>query len=320
MPKDILIKLASVKYSGKSIGDDIRIEIETVGEFFGINKQIKYGTTKQINKEIAKFTVDQPSFSLPIVIRIIEKDWVHNDVGSTSVKLKVDLSVSTPQVSTHRISVIEKRWKYKHPEAIFDVKLEVQAIDAIRYIRETDQGFVKVVMDDDSKESLPAFLKVRYERREANRDYFTILEGILQERKGSVKLDKDGSSFLQSENEHTGSVHMVYSLSKNKFKVKGKSYKVVSHPSNSWKKGFYDIEIPDHSHKLGRPYLDRASKAMTWFHIGHDPNDERYLHTGSQTAGCITLNEIEKWDEVYNILIRARKGDFKSIGTLEVID
>ncbi len=64
--------------------------------------------------------------------------------------------------------------------------------------------------------------------------------------------------------------------------------------------------------------LDRSSRAKTWFRIGHE--GERYLHTGGRSLGCVTITEVEKWNEIYNKLIKARKGDFLSVGVLEVID
>jgi len=320
MTKAIILTLESVKYSGDSIGDDIRIEIEALGEYISLNKTIKNNTTRELNEKICTFRGIQASFIFPLTVRIIERDLIFNDVGIEQFKIRVDLSNFGSQKIVQIIKVVESRWPFRKPEAFFDVTFNIQVVDIFRYVRETDQGFVKVRMDDGSIESLASFLKVKYEGQEVNRDCFTILEGVFQNRTASVKLDEDGSSFLQLENEHTGPVHMIYSLSKDKLKVKGKSYNVVKEVSNSWKKGFYDVEIPDHIHELGRSYTDRARKAMVWFHIGHDPKDERYLHTGSITAGCITINEVEKWDELWNVVVRGRKRDGKSVGILEVID
>ena len=50
-------------------------------------------------------------------------------------------------------------------------------------------------------------------------------------------------------------------------------------------------------------------------HIG-----DRYLHTGQRSLGCITIIENARWLEIYNILIKARKNDFVSVGVIEVID
>lgn len=78
----------------------------------------------------------------------------------------------------------------------------------------------------------------------------------------------------------------------------------------------YDIEIPDYAHRGGANYPE-AKRAKTWFKIGH--NGERYLHAGGHSLGCMTVIEVTRWMEIYNALIKARKGDFMSVGVLEVI-
>jgi len=83
-------------------------------------------------------------------------------------------------------------------------------------------------------------------------------------------------------------------------------------------KGAYDIEIPDYPHPGGARYQQEAPRAKTWFRVGH--SGERYLHAGGRSLGCITIIEISRWGEIYNSLIKARKGDSASVGVLEVVD
>ncbi len=63
---------------------------------------------------------------------------------------------------------------------------------------------------------------------------------------------------------------------------------------------------------------NKSIRSMSWFRIGHI--GERYLHTGNHSLGCITMTEVERWDEIYDKLIKARKGDFLSVGMLEIVD
>ncbi|MDP3043181.1 MAG: hypothetical protein Q8N21_02150 [bacterium] len=95
-------------------------------------------------------------------------------------------------------------------------------------------------------------------------------------------------------------------------------YHADDHQDSPWKKGLYDIEIPDYPHLGGSRYKNEAKWAKTWFRIGH--KRERYLHTGRVSLGCITITDVKNWDEIYNKLIKARKGDFISVGALEVVD
>ncbi|MFY9462917.1 MAG: hypothetical protein WAP52_01890 [Candidatus Sungiibacteriota bacterium] len=77
--------------------------------------------------------------------------------------------------------------------------------------------------------------------------------------------------------------------------------------------------MPDAPHWGGEPYLDRAKLAKVWFKVSHR-DDKRYLHPGARTAGCITLTEISRWDELCKILLKARKGDGRSVGVVEITD
>ena len=71
--KILSLTLASIKYSGDSVGDDIRAEIDVFGKFLRIDKIIKVSATKEINQEIGKFETDQKLFKSGIRITIIEK-------------------------------------------------------------------------------------------------------------------------------------------------------------------------------------------------------------------------------------------------------
>ena len=54
-----------------------------------------------------------------------------------------------------------------------------------------------------------------------------------------------------------------------------------------------------------------------WFRIGH--SGDRYVHTGTVSAGCLSMNEIKKWDNLCIKMLKTRKGDGVSVGTLKVI-
>jgi hypothetical protein len=165
---------------------------------------------------------------------------------------------------------------------------------------------------------LHAFLKVQSEYIEKGREYFTILEGIYKNQKASVSLGENMESRLLPKTEHQPPIYLKYSIFQKALYIGNSKYQTTDHTDSPWKKGWYDVELPDYPHKDRRNYVNIASRAKTWFRIGHE--GERYLHTGSRSLGCITITEIEKWDEIYNKLIKARKGDFLSVGVLEVVD
>ncbi|MFH1030141.1 MAG: hypothetical protein V1770_02685 [bacterium] len=69
--------------------------------------------------------------------------------------------------------------------------------------------------------------------------------------KASVKIEEYGTSYLEKENPHTAPVSITYSISKKTARFKNKVYATIDYPNSPWEKGFYDIEIPDHSHGGG---------------------------------------------------------------------
>lgn len=325
MIKSIQLKLLKIKYSGDSIGDDIRVEIEISGQFSRVDETIKVGVTAEINKEIGKFETDQKVFKTNARITIIEKDTLFNDVGGIDGNMEIDTSITKPQQVIYKVQVRETRsilgkfWGKKI--ANFEIILEANVTDVVRYVpNENDgNGWLKVkLVDNKSIESLPAYLKVKLEQSVNGREYFTILEGAYRNKSASVKLKDNGSSNLISGAQHEPMARASYSIAKKIFTLNGKKYATVDYKNAPWEKGLHDIEIPDYPHLGGARYEKQAPRAKTWFRIGH--SGERYLHTGGYSLGCMTIIETTRWREIYDVLIKARKGDFMSVGALEVVD
>ncbi len=324
MTKLIQLKLSKIKYTGDSIGDDIRIEIDCLNHALDVNKTVENGSTVAIGLPVGQFFTGEPSLVLPLEIKVIERDTVWNDVGTAEQRLIVDTRKQEPQTFTSTIEIREARPYKTRKKAIFELTFEAKIGEAVAYIslEKSDGGWTKVLSEPGGEEiSLPAYLKVRLEKEEKNRQYFTIAEGVRRGERASVTRGKDGSSFLQTENPHTGPVHFTYSLSTRILKLKTRRYLTLDYRNDEkpWERQLYTIAIPDSPHKGGRAYLNRAALALIWFKTSH-PDKSRYLHPGKYTAGCITLTEIERWDELCKVLLKARSGDGKNIGTAEITD
>ncbi|MGK5090418.1 hypothetical protein WDW89_00220 [Deltaproteobacteria bacterium TL4] len=113
MNKIVILKWVGLKYSGDSIGRNLRIEMEVPNRFLGINKKLSQGKSVNLNQEIGQFLTSQPSFSLPVQIRIIERDPVFKDVGSLQTTIPVDLKtfIHTGRASLGCITILEReRW------------------------------------------------------------------------------------------------------------------------------------------------------------------------------------------------------------------
>lgn len=317
MAKDVVLTLESIAYSGKSIGDDIRIEIKTTGKPKYFDTQIKNGETKKLNKEVEVRRIEGLSFAMPMTVKIIEKDRKLNDVGGIEEKIKIDTSQPHTLDKVYRIKVVESRWALKKPEAFFDVTLKIQVKDRFHYIRDIDEGWLNVTIAN-TKVALHSFLKVKLQREKSKLQYFTILEGSYKGKEAQVKFDDDGSSFLDEGNPYTDAVTMIYSISKKILTVNDKNYKTRDYKESQLSKGLYEVQLHDYPHAGGEPYMDVAKKAKVWFRIGKD--GERYIHTGTYSLGCITLIENHKWDGLYSVLVRSRTRDDRSIAVLKVVD
>lgn len=328
MLKSIQLNFLKMKYGGDSIGDDIRVEIEALGKFLRVDKKIKIGTTAEINREVGRFETDQKSFKFNTQIVVIEKDLLFNDIGQANLEIKIDATNAQPQQFSRKIEIKETRsifgkiWGKKI--AVFEIILEAIVSDAILYVslEQGKGGWTNAKLENKNIViALPAHLKVKLDSQDSERQYFTILEGPWIGEYASVKIESDGISHLESINRQTAPIYLAYSVSKNILKFKTKTYKTRRHPDDAEppERGLYDLEIPDSPHGPGEYYLDRARLAKVWFSVGHDKSG-RYLHAGSVTRGCITLTEIERWDELCKILMKARKGDGVSIGVIEIAD
>lgn len=322
MLKKIQFKLIKIKYSGKSIGNDIRIDIELLDKILRADKRMRVRKIAEFGQVIGDFPSDQKTFSTKVKISIIEKDVLFNDIGKTEKTIKVDMSDVKPQNFTYNIELRENRFGkiWGRSTAIFEVTIEALVTETIRYIPDVNNGWLKVKITSGKIISLPAFLKVQLGQIESGREYFTILEGPYRGQQASVSLDNENNnnSWLLTDIKYEPLIHFQYSISQKKLIIGNMKYKATDYTDTPWKKGLYDIEIPDYPHSGGGYYENRSFRAKSWFRVGHD--GERYVHTGSRSLGCITITEIEKWDKIYDKLIKARKGDFLSVGVLEIID
>ncbi|OGZ43304.1 MAG: hypothetical protein A2719_03935 [Candidatus Ryanbacteria bacterium RIFCSPHIGHO2_01_FULL_45_22] len=322
MLKSIQLKLLKVKYSGDSVGRDIRIEIEILGKFLGIDKRIEQGTTMGIDREVGRFETDQELLQAEVFITVIEKDFLFNDVGSTKSNVKVNTVATKPQQFVFEVQVRESRsllsrlfWGKR--TAIFEMTLETQMGEIERYTPDTEDGWLVAQDNQGVHISLSAYIMVHPKSIKDSREYFIPSEGIYRDKLLSVPLKDDNSSYLIANIKHESMVSAEYSISEKVFTLNGKKYKTIDYPEAPWKKGIYNIGIPDYPHGSNNAYTE-AIKQKVWFPI--DFENARYLHVGARSAGCMTITETTKWMEIYNTLIKARKGDFKNVGILKVID
>lgn len=314
------ITIKGVKYSGASIGDDIRIRIEALGNVVSIDKKIKNGSEIALDSVVGQSLTGELRQNFSAVITIVELDPIFNDIGSVRVNVSIDPTTKS-QKSTHRVVVKESRGRIlpSGSLAFFDVTFELVVEPAYWYVVENGQGWLKVQRDDKLPDiSIPVLTKVKINKRTSKREYFKIMEGANRGVDASRVYKKDGASYFTLDNHQTKTVHATYSISRKILTINDKTYKTKDYESSTWMKGVYDIEIPDFPHAGGRHYLIKAPHALVWFRVGH--SGDRYIHVGTNSLGCITMVEHGRWEEIYKKLIGARRGDGMSAGELEIVD
>ena len=322
MLKSIQLKLSKIRYSGDSVGRNIRVEVEVLDKFLRVDKRIGASTTVEINREVGRFETDRGLFQTKVLIAVIEKDLLFNDVGNAKGNVKINTAATKPQQFVFEVQVGESRsllsrlfWGKRI--AIFEVTLEAQIDEVKWYTPDTKDGWLVTLDKQEKPVSLPAYILVRSTSIKNGREYFIPSEGTHRNELLSVPLKDDHSSYLISNIKHESMISAEYSISKKVFTLNGKKYKTTDYPEAPWKKGIYNIGIPDYPHGSNDTYTE-AIKQKIWFPI--DFENARYLHVGARSAGCMTIIETARWMEIYNALIKARKGDLKKVGTVKVID
>ena len=188
------------------------------------------------------------------------------------------------------------------------------------HISASSSGWMRVKLEPSKTEvSLPHSLQVDIEESKDGRDFFTILEGIYKGKKASLKAGNLGGVSIT-----TGPAKLIFDIDKSLLTYAGSSTATaITYKKNPIGKGTHKIQLPDYPHgEFGSPYLSQSTYALSWFYmgIGHaiKGKNDRYIHTGARSAGCITVAP-KDWTKIYNYLILSRQGDGVNVGIVQVI-
>lgn len=195
-------------------------------------------------------------------------------------------------------------------------------MEQIRHVKGSSDGWLRIKLEPGGNiVTVPEHLQVRVSGTTAGRDYFTVLEGVHRGRKASVT----------SGNLTTTRLVMPKGARLEFYKFAGvltcgtASFRAITDVDNEIPKGEHPIQIPDFPHTGGQRYLNESRFAKTWFYLGHgtavagNVGRDRYLHTGSRSAGCVTVHP-KDWSALYDLIIRCRSQDGRTVGTISVHD
>ena len=311
----IVVAASEILYEGGTIGREITLDVALAGEIFSCNLRLLPGQTRELDREVVQLWTDGDDFTASGQIQVIERDAVYSEAGLSDVSWNLRLRESGFLESIQRVEVVEVGGQKKGTTGVFFVTLRAQVVAATRYVQEPETGWLTVLDETGKRIALPETLCVELYRVSEGREYFTVTEGPHRGKRASVRLNSDGSSTLGEIGPRGGPARATYSVSRKMLTLGTASYQTVDYLLKPWAQGTYDIEIPDAPHKGGLRYPE-ASRSRIWFRVGH--SGDRFIHTGAASAGCITVVDRAKWDQICSILIRGRKGDRISVGTIEV--
>lgn len=217
--------------------------------------------------------------------------------------------------------------RFSHGMAIFK---EVGLNDGNVWLQVKAENFTCPTDDNPNSTtcSLSQFTRVKDVTKKNGREYFTIVDGVYEGKKASVKAGDSGSRFSSVEYDDTGGA-VTYNIAKKELKF-GTANPIKTYMSDPLPKGTYNLRLPDHPHAGGNNYTSLSKYATVWFKIEQTKDKlNRYLHVGKATAGCVTCGEVSKgngtdddrkrWTEVYNYLIKRRpKKSTTYVGTLTI--
>jgi hypothetical protein len=187
-------------------------------------------------------------------------------------------------------------------------------------------GWMQVKLEpSQTRVPLPQYIKVKFSARRNNRDYFRILEGSYKDQDASVAARSATTSWLGSPLPvYRGAASLTFNKRRGTLATPVGTLNAITDTGNPIRAGSYPIQLPDFPHGIGAGYASQAKYTLSWFYLGTGNavagNNDRYLHTGSGSAGCVTVTDIAKWDSLYNHLILCRAVGGRNVGTIAVVD
>lgn len=306
-----------VLFTGDRLGPNYEFTFTAADQSVTIKANMTGKREAEINDDVFAFPELPEGRRLPLRIKVVERDEAFNDIGSLDTELVISYPEPREQTTTFDVIIYGKGREIRK-RSLASVTLITCLDKGIRYVAGLKpNSWLSVRLDAGFEAHLPHFMAIELVEITDQVTRFRILEGRFKGELAQIS-NLAGNDYLRQEiGVRQESAQMLLRISTQRLHISGQGeFPVVLDPLNPIPLGKYRVEIPDELHELGRPYLDRAKFARTWFRIG-DTGD-RYLHTGSVSAGCVTIGTVESWDKICEALLRSRL-DSQAVGMLEVL-
>ncbi|MBI3256018.1 MAG: hypothetical protein HYZ63_03550 [Candidatus Andersenbacteria bacterium] len=123
------LKLKSITYSGKSIGRNIRLEIEALGKSLQIKRNIERGSSVKVDEVIAVSETHQLPFASSVKVKIVEEDLLFDDMSEITIPIQISDVKSVPKTFEQTVSVTERKRVFWKSKAVFTIVIEAYAIE-----------------------------------------------------------------------------------------------------------------------------------------------------------------------------------------------
>ncbi len=168
--------------------------------------------------------------------------------------------------------------------------------------------------------AVPNFLQCELVKTSLGREYFKPTEGLERGKLFSVKAGNLNKNPVH----YRGPANLTFAIGTKTLKYGiNKTATAITDASNPIATGNHPIQLPDFPHEGGVYYVRASSRSYVWFYMGIGAAvkgmNDRYLHTGRASAGCVTV-EPKDWDELCDYLLLCRTGDGKNVGTITVVN
>ena len=188
-----------------------------------------------------------------------------------------------------------------------------------RYTVGSKEGWLNIKREPGGQIiAVPGFLQVQVTSAKDGRDYFMAMEGVEKGKTFSVKA----GNLSGAAPGYKGPAKLEFNRTKKVLTYAGGTVKAITHEDNPIPYGPHPIQLPDFPHDLGAHYMAQSLYAKNWLYLGHGNaipgNNDRYLHAGRVSAGCITVDPVG-WTKLYDYLILCRSNDAKTVGSVSVV-
>ncbi len=307
-----------IDLEGDHLGDDFTVSFAIGDSRESMPCQIISGQSQTFRRTLAHFSIDDLSRPLKIKLSTVEKDPIVDDLGESSLDVSQSGEGWENQILIAEIQVQGKGRGESRKRAKMTVVSELNVTAGRLFVDDiSPDGWLIAQLDGGSQVILPHSLEIECSRQEAGRELFKILEGAHLGRLASAALGAGNLSHFVLNMPRMAPARLSYARQDNRMHIEGLGdFATRPNESNPVPVGTYPICIPDLPHARVRQYLRQAPHAKLWFRIGME--GDRYIHPGTVTQGCITVSQIDSWEQIYHHLIYSRSGDQQTVGTLEV--